>query len=73
MLIKTVLAPNGNKLQFAKYDHITRPHIVVHDLDCQLAKTYFIGEIQELDDFENVMIKSKAQVMRAWTEGRLHF
>tara|TARA_R110002074_G_scaffold15780_1_gene53617 strand:+ start:48 stop:269 length:222 start_codon:yes stop_codon:yes gene_type:complete len=73
MIIKTVLAQNGNELQFAKYAHITRPHIVVHDLDCQMERVYFIGEIKELDGFEDVAIKSKAQVMRAWTEGKVHF
>ena len=73
MQTKTVTGAHGNKIQFGTFDHIDEPHIVVNDCDCQLRTIYYIGEVRELDDFEPVIIKSKAQVMRAWESGTVWF
>jgi hypothetical protein len=71
--IKTVKGAHGNKIKFQTYAHLGSDAIVVHDCDCQMERVYRIGRIQELDDFEEVLIKSKAQVMRAWENGTVWF
>ena len=73
MQTKTVRGAHGNRIQFCTFDNIDEPHIVVHDRDCQLRTIYYLGEVRELDYFEPVVIKSKAQVMRAWESGTVWF
>ena len=72
-LLKTVKGAHGNKIKFETYAHLGGSSIVVRDCDCQMERVYTIGKIQELDDFEEIEIKSKAQVMRAWTNGTVWF
>jgi hypothetical protein len=38
-----------------------------------MERLYVIGRTQELDDFEMVEIKSRAQVIRAWENGTIWF
>lgn len=71
--IKTVRGAHGNKIKFQTYDYLGNDAIVVYDCTCQMERVYRIGRTQELDYFEEVIIKSKAQVMRAWENGTVWF
>ena len=71
--LKTVTGAHGNKIKFQTFAHLGSDAIVVHDCDCQMERVYRIGATQELDDFDMVEIKSKAQVMRAWESGSVWF
>lgn len=71
--IKTVKGAHGNKISFRTFAHLGDKALDVYDHDCQMGRVYRIGKVQELDGFEEVLIESKAQVMRAWENGTVWF
>lgn len=71
--IKKVKGAFGNRITFYTTDLLSSNQIVVRDEDCQIERIYTVGRVQELDNFEMVEIKSKAQVMRAWENGTARF
>lgn len=70
--IKTVKGAYGNTIKIQK-SFLYPNSIIVRDTDCMLERVYTIGNTQMLDDFEDVEIKSFAQVIRAWETGSVWF
>ncbi len=47
--------------------------ITIHAVGAQMERAYKIGRVQELDDFEKVLIESREQVINSWATGKVHF
>jgi len=65
-----------NKITFhtsAEYSHLNNDMIVVVDHDCCMEKTFKLGLVQELEDYEPTLIESFDQVKKAYKSGRAWF
>jgi len=72
-IIKKAVGAHGNKLEFYTVNHIESDHIIVRDHSAQMERRYVVGQTQELDNFEQRLIVSQAQVINAWSNGTVWF
>lgn len=72
-LLKTATGKHNSKLKFYTSFLIESKHVIVIDDSCQMERTYYIGCIMELDNFEEMEIKSINQVITAWSTGKIWF
>lgn len=74
-VIKRTHGINGNELTFATFEHQPEGFFVVMDLDCQIEKTYKIGEEAELNIETGIkeVVTSIPQVIKAWESGDVWF
>lgn len=62
-----------NNLEFYCYEKKGKSIVIVRDNDCLKERTYVVGSVRELDDFEQVEIVSQEQVINAWATGKVWF
>jgi len=63
----------GNEIEAYQVEITNKNSIIIHDKDCQLSRKYTLGKIQELDNFNMVIISSFKQVINAWKKGTIWF
>ena len=69
-LIRKVKGAHGNSIRIEEFGAT----IVVFDEDCQMSRRYSIGALGELSmGEEKEIIKSRAQIVRAWESGDVWF
>jgi hypothetical protein len=71
--LKKHTTSEGNELKFYTTDLLPARSVVVRDSSCQMERLYTVGRTQSLSFDEPELIKSVAQVIRAWTEEQIHF
>jgi len=68
-----------NNIEFYCYDDGEYSVVIVSDKDCQLERTYCVGQIRWLGDFNDndeefkEMIESQEQIINAWATGKIWF
>jgi hypothetical protein len=72
-VIKKFVDQFNSEVEFIITDHYKRDHIIVHNKNCQMERVYFIGCVGELEGFEKVIVTSKEQVIKAWTDNKVWF
>ena len=70
--LKTVKGKFGNVIKFYTLDD-TPNAVLVHDTSAQLERLYTVGATQELVNYEPTLITSVDQVVKAWSNGEIHF
>jgi hypothetical protein len=71
--LKRHITSRGNELEFYKTDLLPPRSVIVRDDSCQMERLYTVGRVQSLSFDEPELIKSIAQVIRAWTTEKIHF
>jgi len=68
-----------NNIEFYCFDN-NGCSVVVSDKDCQLERTYVVGQTRWLGDFDTksdeevaVLVESQEQVIEAWATGKVWF
>ena len=74
-LIQTVKGKHSNNIRIETFDHLPKGAFVVTDTECQMQRTYKVGELGDFNQMldEKQIVKSRAQVIRAWESGAVWF
>lgn len=72
-ILKRSTGAHGNELEFYRTSQMKDTQIMVRDNHCLKERCYTIGKTQELDNWEEVKIKSFEQVIKSWENGKIWF